>query len=315
MENKSVLILMSTYNGEKYLTEQLNSILNQKTICRIDLLIRDDGSTDKTREILGRFQEKYPNRISVIMGENVGYNQSYFNLLQHASKKGYDYYGFSDQDDVWLEDKVQAAADKLDQFPDCEPNLYGGCSYLTDEKLNKIGITTRTDKPLSIFNLIIQNFLPGHSQMFNKALLNLVLERTEKISAIYVYDSWIVCSALVTGNVYFDIVPHTLYRQHGTNGLGHVNEKNVVGWINEKLKRIRKSDSYKYGSQIDAFFQTYNQMMDKEVKIEIDQFLQNRNSLWKRIRYITHSKLYRLSKGQTVLFDLLYVMGGYSNSD
>lgn len=315
MKNKSVLVLMSTYNGEKYLAEQLNSILNQKTMCKIDLLIRDDGSIDNTRDILKVYQEKIPNRITVILGENLGYNQSYFNLLQQASKKEYDYYAFSDQDDVWLDNKVQAAVNELDHFPDSEPNLYGGCSYLTDENLNKIGVTTRTDKPLSIFNLIIQNFLPGHSQMFNRKLINLVLENTKDISSIYVYDSWIVCSALLTGNVYFDSVPHTLYRQHGMNGLGHASEKKSINWLNEKLKRIRNSDSHKYGSQIDAFFQSYNHLMDEEINTELSCFLKNRSFIWRRIRYIFHSRLYRLSKRQTVLFDLLYVMGGYSNID
>lgn len=312
MENKSVLILMSTYNGEKYLEEQLESIFNQKTKCTVDLLIRDDGSTDKTGDILREYHKKYHDRITVIMGENLGYNQSYFKLLQLANEKKYDYYAFSDQDDVWLDDKVQAAVDKLDKFPDDEPNLYGGCSYLTDEKLNTIGVTTRTDKPLSIFNLIIQNFLPGHSQVFNTKMLNLMLERTTKISSIYVYDSWIACSALVTGNVYFDVVPHTLYRQHGTNGLGHASEKRRLSWIKEKMIRIRKNDSHKYAKQIEDFYRTYNQCMTPEENSEISKFLHNRNSVWSRITYIFTSKLYRLNMWQTVMFKLLYICGGYS---
>ena len=93
-----ILILMSTYNGEKYLSEQLNSLLLQENV-NIKILIRDDGSTDNTHKILNFYSSNYPN-ISWYTGENKGPALSFMDLLFNAPES--DYYAFCDQDDVWL---------------------------------------------------------------------------------------------------------------------------------------------------------------------------------------------------------------------
>ena len=97
-----VSVLMSTYNGEKYLHEQINSILGQQGV-EIHLLIRDDGSSDGTVEICKEYAKKY-NQITFYQGENLGVGKSFLDLLKHAPDA--DYYSFADQDDVWLEDKI-----------------------------------------------------------------------------------------------------------------------------------------------------------------------------------------------------------------
>ena len=93
---KTVQILLSSYNGEKYISRQIDSILRQKDV-EIHLLIRDDGSTDGTRAIIKEYEKKYPANVEVVFGENMGWKKSFFTLLRLAGD--YDYYAFADQDD------------------------------------------------------------------------------------------------------------------------------------------------------------------------------------------------------------------------
>lgn len=107
MSNPSVAVLMSTYNGEKYLIEQIDSILNQ-SYENIHLFIRDDGSTDDTRSILNQFMDNP--KVTVIMGtKNLGYKNSFLSLLKTIvnTYDEYQYFSFSDQDDIWMKEKFQ----------------------------------------------------------------------------------------------------------------------------------------------------------------------------------------------------------------
>ena len=105
----TVQVLLSSYNGEKYIREQLDSILAQEGV-NIQLLIRDDGSTDGTNSILTEYEQRCDN-ISVIYGINVGVIQSFFLLLEQAGS--YPYIALADQDDVWLKQKLKRAIEKI----------------------------------------------------------------------------------------------------------------------------------------------------------------------------------------------------------
>lgn len=102
MESQKVQVLMSTYNGERFLQEQIESILNQSWK-NLDILIRDDGSRDQTREILKDYSEKYSN-VYIFLEENCGVARSFFELLK---KSDADYVAFCDQDDIWMEQKIE----------------------------------------------------------------------------------------------------------------------------------------------------------------------------------------------------------------
>ena len=127
---EKVCVLMSTYNGEKYLKEQLDSILNQNSII-VDILIRDDGSTDKTLNILDEYNKKY-NNIRYYTGENLKSAKSFLDLLFTAGE--YDYYSFSDQDDVWDRDKLLVAVSKLKEGY----NLYGCKKKIVNSNLEPL---------------------------------------------------------------------------------------------------------------------------------------------------------------------------------
>lgn len=304
---KRILIMLSTYNGARYLEEQVDSIINQKVFYPVDILIRDDGSTDNSKNILYKLENKYKN-IKVIYGKNKGVNASFFDLIYNAGD--YDYYGFSDQDDIWLDDKIQTAVNYLEKEDNNIPLLYGSCSYITDENLNILGTTNKQVREMTLNNTIIQNFLPGHAQMMNKRLLD-ILKNEIDVSQIYMYDAWITNVAMVFGKVLFDNNPHTYYRQHSKNVIGFNKKNSLFSWIKERIKRIKNSEAKKYSKQIRYFYNLYADKMNENENKEIFLFLNYQNNIIQRIKFLFKSKLYRQKKFETFMFRLLYLFNGY----
>lgn len=114
-----VCVLLSTYNGEKYLEEQLNSLIKQEDV-ELRILVRDDGSKDRTHEILDKWQKR--GHINWYEGKNKGAAQSFMDLIYNAPEA--DYYAFCDQDDVWLPEKLKVAIDKIRESNEAMPCMY-----------------------------------------------------------------------------------------------------------------------------------------------------------------------------------------------
>ncbi len=135
-----VSVVMSAYNGEKYISEQIDSILDQKGV-EVNLVIRDDGSTDSTIQVIERYLDR--GNVKLIRGENVGFGHSFMRALFECPQS--DYYAFSDQDDVWLQDKLIKTINNMDQNHPDRPQL-GFCNSLyTDESLNILSGVTPID--------------------------------------------------------------------------------------------------------------------------------------------------------------------------
>ena len=309
MDKKKVLVLLSTYNGQTYLNEQIDSILNQKTSHQVDLMVRDDGSTDGTIEILKEYERKMPLRVKVCYEKNIGYLDSFFELIKKA--EGYDYYALSDQDDVWLEEKIDVAVAQCEACSYEGPLLYGSSSFLVNDHLEVMGETQKNLKGITWDNLLIQNIFPGHSQVFNDSLCQ-ILKADIDCSRIYVHDFWITYVALLFGKVIFDNQSHTLYRQHRTNTVGF--GKNSIEWICERLKRIGNNDNKKIAAQIHYFHEQYEKYMSEDLKKEISAFIQAQNSFWSRLSYLRKTPLHRQKDFETLLFRILYLLGGYKLS-
>lgn len=225
---QKVTVLMSTYNGEKYLKEQIDSVLNQKNV-DINLLIRDDGSTDNTINIL----KEYGDKIKWYKGSNVGPAMSFFDLMKNAPKT--DYYSFCDQDDVWLEDKISIAIEKIKSISNKSLILYYGMPTLADKNLTILNKKTNKKNIMHTFpNSIISSSAIGCTMVFTKELLDLIVKKQP--TDIYMHDAWVhkVC-LLFDGELIYDDNVHMLYRQH---------EQNVIGGSNtyaKKIKRVLKS--------------------------------------------------------------------------
>lgn len=309
-KKKTVLVLLSSYNGEKYISQQIDSILGQTGLDKLNILVRDDGSSDKTLEILSDYKREYPTSFDYIAGNNIGCNGSFLELLEHA--KNFNFYSFSDQDDVWKEDKLVSAINMIESLKYDGPVLYGSCSELTDEKLNVIGETTKQSRKISFENIIIQNFLPGHTQVMNQKLVDLVNENKISSTKIFYYDYWIATIAMAFGKIVFDNTSRTLYRQHESNELGF--GKGNIGWIKERIQRIIKGDSMKMASQISEFYQLFQNKLKDNQRSEIQQFFDSQRSFFSRAKYLFKTPFYRQSRLQTILFYGLYLIGGYKQN-
>lgn len=132
MEEDNIIVMMSTYNGEKYIKEQIESIFSQKGV-NIKLIVRDDGSNDLTRNIVEGFEDE---RIELISGENLGWKESFNELVRYAGTC--EFYAFSDQDDVWIPEKLKTGIAFIKG--QTIPCLYYCDAMIADENLNIIGI-------------------------------------------------------------------------------------------------------------------------------------------------------------------------------
>lgn len=298
-------ILLSTYNGELYLREQLDSFIALDNYDEIKVLIRDDGSTDGTVEVLREYEEKYG--FEVIVGENIGLADSMFELMRQCDMQC-EYFSFADQDDVWLPNKLQRAAEALDKEDNSIPLLYAACSSLTDVELNVFGQTAAPKRPTSFYNAMIQNVCPGHTQVCNRALMEIARGRYS--GKIFMIDYWFYMAATAVGKVLFDCECTTLYRQHGKNTLGY--ETNFFKKNVQRLKRLFKHEALMNIIQLNDLRYIYSDLLDDAYKRELDLFFGMQDSFFHRFMYIFKTKAYRQVGYENLMFRLMYLFGKYN---
>lgn len=212
---RKILVIMPTYNGEKYLSEQLESIWHQKGV-ELSVLVRDDGSTDGTKALLDRYQSE--GKLTWYTGGHLNVAKGVFDLMKKATQYDVDYISFADQDDVWDADKLLVAVQSLDTVDARVPALYYCGQRLVDGELNPIADHILNDKRTLTTRFVLSDFA-GCTGVFNKALLNEVV--TFEPDYMLMHDTWIlkVCLCL-GGKVFVDPQPHMQYRQHGGNTVG-----------------------------------------------------------------------------------------------
>lgn len=236
---KKVQILMSTYNGSKYLRVQLDSIIHQ-SYSELDLLIRDDGSTDGTQEILEEYALKY-NWIHWYQGENIGVQKSFFHLIQNADLSA-SYFSFADQDDKWMVDKIARAVTIIQKLEQSNQKavLYCSDKCIVDEQLNPIDVTvSRPVRKITFGNALVQDMCTGCTAVMNRELLEMIrTHMPQNIDSIIMHDWWFYLAGTCFGTVYYDKIPYIWYRQHGKNTSGAMlNRKSLLKYrITQLLK-------------------------------------------------------------------------------
>jgi glycosyltransferase involved in cell wall biosynthesis len=234
--NASVEVLLSTYNGEKYLEEQIDSIVGQSH-SDWRLLIRDDGSKDGTVEIIKNYGDKYPEKMIVVESEgNIGVIKSFETLCRSATA---DYLMFCDQDDVWLPTKIERSLSHLlaleNKYGSQKPLLVFSDMIVTDESLKTICdsfwfYSDLNPENVGLNKLLMKNVAAGCSMIFNRALLNMALPiPTDAI----MHDYWFMLVAASFGRISHFDDKTVYYRQHSGNRIG-AHEK----WRQPFFKRI-----------------------------------------------------------------------------
>ncbi len=195
---KSVNVLISTYNGEAYIAQQIDSILNQ-SYQGIHIIVRDDGSCDGTMDILKKYGKA--GSIDYYQGENIGYGRSFMELLAVCGDA--DYWAFCDQDDLWLPQKIEWAVEWLEKQKDKEPLLFHSAYELRSPDLReKTGIHEPPGYTLTFGRALTDCLYQGFSTVFNGELRNLMLKAD--IRALDSHDWWATILVTKYGHAYFD---------------------------------------------------------------------------------------------------------------
>lgn len=214
-------ILMATYNGERFLKEQLASF-DAQSFQDWDLWVSDDGSKDQTKEILRNFKFNSFHKLVVRDGPHEGFVKNFLDLTISCENDA-EYFAFSDQDDIWNKNKLKKAIDWLNTIPSSEPALY--CS-----RTEIVGVSGKSSVPpiysplMKISpcfpNALVQSIAGGNTMVFNRAAKKL-LEDFGGVVSVPSHDWWLYLLVTgVGGKVYYDSTPSLRYRQHGDNLVG-----------------------------------------------------------------------------------------------
>lgn len=312
MDNKqSVAVLLATYNGEKYLAEQLDSIIKQKNI-NVHIIARDDGSTDKTVTMLHEYSKKYAHKITVISkksNEN-GHLANFSALCEYALTTSFEYFCFADQDDVWHDNKLNLLLSRLikAQGGSSVPLLVHSDMRVVDEALSLIdpsfinyqGLPEPDNHDFPLF--CHQNVVTGCATMFNRDLLEVAAPLPK---GLLVHDYWFALNAKVFGKLIYENSSLIDYRQHGVNSIGAtkvtVQRSYVRSYIYKmalrylkifpsyvhQCKLITQQPSYRQHANdyLDAFAKLDQQSLFTRIRL-IPIYFPNANSLMMKVYFV-----------------------------
>ncbi len=233
------VIVMSTYNGKAYLQEQLRSVLEQ-TVSDFLLLIRDDGSSDGTGDLLRELTDP---RVRLILGENLGPAGSFFALLEAARQENADFVFFCDQDDIWMPDKLERLLVEMGKCP-AGPALVFSDFAMIDGSGSVTGDSYTAMAQLRIPadgnffpKLLAQPYVFGCASVLNRELLELVKDPP---AGIEMYDCWIALVASLLGTVRY-LPQSTIYhRFHSSNATGRSGMNSLAARVRRVTQNFQK---------------------------------------------------------------------------
>jgi len=289
-------VLLATYNGGAFLSEQIDSILNQ-THRQLRLIIRDDGSQDHTKALLEEYAKKFPSKIKLFpFDRNLGTTANFSSLMAQASAS---YIMFSDQDDVWNRDKIEITLNKIKQlenrYSTNHPLLVHTDLAVANDQLELISPSFWKYSRLNpsygyaLNRLLVQNVVTGCTIMINSPLLKLV---TPLPKEAVLHDWWIALVASARGKI--DSLPSQtmLYRQHKKNVLGATKFWSIKHFIHQ-LKTFFSPENHKT-SQATALLLHHGFYLSPDHKKTVSAFLELSKSSWfkRRLLILKHRFFY-----------------------
>lgn len=288
-EAPCVAILLATYNGEKYLKQQLDSI-HQQTHTNWLIVVSDDGSNDKTFEILNSYQQTLgASRFVMIKGPGNGFADNFMTLVSNQSIKA-DYFAFSDQDDFWHPTRLQRALQWLQSIDQSQPALYCGRTHLIDKHGADIGHSPVFSRTPSFKNALVQSLAGGNTMVFNLTAREL-LAQTGRLQIVS-HDWWTYMLISGAGGcIRYDVEPSVDYRQHGSNLVG-ANSRMI-----DRIYRLKRMFAGHFKLWNDANVEALTQcqhLLSHEHQLTLQQFSKARKSnLFQRCRGVFKSGVYR----------------------
>lgn len=301
-----VAILLCTYNGADFLAQQLDSFI-QQTHKRWVIYASDDGSTDATLSILQRYQEKLGvDRLVVQQGPRQGFAQNFMSLVKNTMINA-DYYAFSDQDDVWFEDKLERGLASLSSTPSTMPALFCSRTRLIDASGQVIGYSPLFAKAPSFRNALVQSLAGANTMLLNAAARNLLAKAPG--DACIVSHDWLTY-LLVSGcggSVIYDREPTLDYRQHDDNLMGS-NSSMAGRWA--RMRKIFVGTFCEWNEQNLKVLNSYKLLLTGENLIALKCFEYAREcNFFKRIYFLQKAGVYRQSAVDNIALVLAAIIG------
>jgi len=296
---KKVIILMSTYNGEKYLEVQLDSIV-QQTYNNIELRIRDDGSTDNTINILKKYSEIYPN-IKISFEKNVGYPECFYRLTD--SKMNADYFMFADQDDQWLKTKVERAINVLESENYSGALCYYSSYNICDSNLKFIEKSPNKEGDFALKDTLYEVCGLEFTMALNMKAMNLLQKYRPKISKAR--GTWMSMLFSSQGKIIYDNSATANYRRHESAVTNSSTQK--FGLFFWRLKNFILNKHLKnYKNMMIEFRDILDQRLNTHEKNLLDLFC-GKLGLSGRIRKIFYPRRLRTNLTDEVQLRFLFL--------
>lgn len=271
-DGPKVAILLCSFNGQKYLADQLQSFADQ-THPNWQLWVSDDASQDGTLAIVESYQKRWDaGRLFLCRGPGKGVAANFLSLTCNPDIKA-DFYAYSDQDDVWDADKLERALAWLQTVPEAVPALYCSRTLLVDGNNMEIGVSPLFAKPLSFKNALVQNIGGGNTMVFNNAARRLLAAAGADVKLV-LHDWWayMVVSGC-GGALFYDPRPTIRYRQHS---------QNIVGENNSAMARLARAHKLwrgRFRGWIDVNLEaltSVRHLLTEENRLTLDCFSQAR---------------------------------------
>jgi glycosyltransferase involved in cell wall biosynthesis len=299
----AVAVLISTFNGEKYLPALLESVLNQD-YQNLRIIVRDDGSTDSTKAILSSSATR--SNIEVTYGANLGVVKSFLTLVSIVPSD-VDYVALCDQDDVWNVDKISRAVSTLVGVSvSDEPSLYCSGYTLVDCALRVIGQSQDLPRKPSFANALVENIATGCTIVFNKSAMELLVGREPKYCLMH--DWWLYILVSAFGTVIYDPLPTLKYRQHSANVVGVAH-----GWFSKLTTRLKRLLSRRFEPvvrrQAMDFQALYGSLLGKEERDLLNAFVNYDHPVWARVSYAINGKVHRQQLGDDLIMRMFLILG------
>lgn len=297
VDNSKIAILLCTYNGGRFLEQQLASFVSQ-TNSNWDLWVSDDGSSDNTLELLRSFQGKIgSDRVHIQSGPREGFARNFFSLIERVPDS-YQFYAFSDQDDVWFDDKLSRAVMSMIESKE-RYDMYCSRSQLIDEDGKVIGTTRLLRRPPSFRNALVENISCGNTIVITNDVKT-ALQRETKFQSIPFHDWWVYLFVTATGRkVLFDPQCSIGYRQHGKNAVGLPH--GVLGFVDRMSRLLAGNFKSAVQSNLAAIEAMPPYVLHPDAAQVLADFVKcQSDSLIERIQSLRASKVYRQTRSGTL---------------
>ena len=301
MEEKKVAVILSTYNGEKYIKTQIDSILNQ-TYKNIEIYVRDDGSKDGTADILKEYEKQ--GKIKFFQKENVGFIKSFFECLSFCNNA--DYYAFSDQDDEWYDWKIERAVKMLNEGDNEKPLLYFSDYDFYDDDLNFIGHSKSHKKGPSFRNAIVDCINMGICTVINKNARDLMVNSNIQKSCGHDWTAYQICSSM--GNVIYDKTQTLKYRRTGNNV--SAGGKSFIAFQIWRIKKFFFNNYFKnVKEEIIEFDDKFSNKLNAKDKKVLGLFTNKRYSFIKSMKKVFYPKMFRQKITDEIMIRFMFLIG------